>query len=113
MNERSVIAKNLKQMREASGFTQEGVAGFLNVGRSAYSNYESGIRDLPLCLMERLADLYGCEIYLFYEEDSDVVENMLTTAFRVDDLSIGDMHQLASFKRIVKNSLKMDLLLER
>ncbi len=113
MNERSVIAKNLKQMRETSGFTQERVAGFLDIGRSAYANYEAGTRDLPLHLMEKLADLYGCEIYLLYEEDADVVENMLTTAFRVDDLSVEDMHQVAAFKRIVKNSLKMDLLLKK
>lgn len=100
-------------MREASGFTQEQVAQFLGIGRSAYSNYETGDRELPLEVMERLADLYGCDMYLLYEEDADVVKNMLTTAFRVDNLSADDMKQIAGFKAVVKNYLKMDMLLRQ
>ena len=39
MEERLIIAKNIKLMREASNYTQENVASFLGIGRSAYSNY--------------------------------------------------------------------------
>ena len=113
MEERLTIAKNIKRMREASNYTQENIASFLGIGRSAYSNYETGDRELPLPFMEKLADLYGCDAYLMYEENADVVENMLATAFRVDNLSSGDMEQIAAFKRIVKNSLMMDTLLEK
>ncbi len=113
MNERNIISKNIRSMREASGFTQEQVAQFLGIGRSAYSNYETGDRELPLEVMERLADLYGCDMYLLYEEDADVVKNMLTTAFRVDNLSADDMKQIAGFKAVVKNYLKMDMLLRQ
>ena len=38
---------------------------------------------------------------------------MLTTAFRVDNLSADDMAQVAAFKRMVKNSLMMDNLLSK
>lgn len=113
MSDRQTIAKNIKLMREASNYTQADVAAFLGVGRSAYSNYESGERELPLSCMEKLADLYGCDAYLMYEQDSDVVENMLATAFRIDDLSPADMEQIAAFKRVVKNSLMMDTLLSK
>ena len=113
MNERNIISKNIRCMREASGFTQEQVSQFLGIGRSAYSNYETGDRELPLEVMERLADLYGCDMYLLYEEDADVVKNMLTTAFRVDNLSADDMKQIAGFKAVVKNYLKMDMLLRQ
>ena len=113
MNERNIISKNIRSMREASGFTQEQVAQFLGIGRSAYSNYETGDRELPLEVMERLADLYGCDMYFLYEEDADVVKNMLTTAFRVDNLSADDMKQIARFKAVVKNYLKMDMLLRQ
>lgn len=41
--------------------------------------------------MEKLADLYGCDAYSLYEEDADVMESMLATAFRVNDLSPEDM----------------------
>ena len=63
--------------------------------------------------MKKLADLYGCDLFLLYEEDADIVKNMLTTAFRVDDLSADDMKQIADFKAVVKNYLKMDLLLNQ
>lgn len=113
MREKEVIALNIKRMREASDFTQEQVSDFLGIKRSTYSNYETGDRELPLSIMEKLADLYGCDAYLMYEENADVVENMLATAFRVDNLTPGDMAQVADFKKIVKNSLMMDNLLER
>ena len=111
MEERLIIAGNIKRLRDASGFTQDSVANYLNVNRSAYANYEAGARELPLPLMEKLADLYGCEMYDLYSEDVDVVSTMLATAFRVDTLSREDMEQIAAFKRIVNNSLKMDKLL--
>ena len=113
MDEKLIIAGNITRLREASGFTQEMVANYLAVKRSAYSNYEAGERSLPLPLMEKMADLYGCEMYDLYSEDVDVVSSMLATAFRVDMLSREDMAQIAAFKRIVNNSLKMDKLLAR
>lgn len=113
MEDRLIIAKNIRLMREASNYTQEDVASFLGIGRSAYSNYETGSRELPLFCMEKLADLYGCDAYIMYEERHDVVENMLATAFRVDNLSASDMEQIAAFKRVVKNSLMMDTMLAK
>lgn len=111
MDERHTIARNVRLLREASGFTQKHVADFLGIQRSTYSNYETGDRELPLSVMEKLADLYGCDTFALYEENMDVMESMLATAFRVDDLSAEDMAQIADFKRIVKSYLKMDYLL--
>lgn len=113
MEERLIIARNIKKMREASNYTQDNIAAFLGIGRSAYSNYETGDREFPLSHMDKLADLFGCDAYLMYEEDVNVVENMLTTAFRVDNLTSGDMEQIAAFKRVVKNSLMMDEMLKK
>lgn len=113
MAEREIVATNLKLLREASGFTQDKLAEYLGIGRSAYSNYESGDREAPLGVVEKLADLYGCDSYSFYEESQDVRKMMLATAFRVDNLSLEDMKQIADFKRVVKNYMKMDMLLRK
>lgn len=113
MEERMIIARNIKRMREASNYTQDSVATFLGIGRSAYSNYEADLRELPLEHMEKLADLYGCDAYMMYEENLDLVENMLATAFRVDNLTASDMEQVATFKKVVKNSLMMDSMLSK
>lgn len=113
MTEREAVAMNLKCLREANGFTQDKLAEYLGVGRSAYSNYESGDREAPLSVLEKLADLYGCDLFSLYEENEDVRQMMLATAFRVDNLAAEDMKQLAAFKRVVKNYMKMDMLLKR
>lgn len=113
MDEKLIVAKNVKSLREASGFTQEQIASFVGVGRSAYSNYEIGIREVPFDVMEKLSDLYGCEMSAFYETGDNALQSVLATAFRVDNLSADDLRQIASFKRIVRNSLKMDILLAR
>ena len=113
MEEQKVIAHNLKRYREANGCTQEHVANYLNIGRSAYANYESGERACPMRVLEKLADLYGCDAYAFFQEDTKVVDNMLTTAFLVNNVSAEDLGQIAAFKLVVKNYLMMDNLLEK
>lgn len=113
MTERETVAMNMKCLREANGFTQDKLAEYLGIGRSAYSNYESGDRETPLSILEKLADLYGCELLSLYEESEDIRQLLLATAFRVDNLEAGDMEQLAAFKRVVKNYLKMDMLLKK
>lgn len=113
MNEKEIVARNLKSLREANGFTQERLANYLGIGRSAYSNYELGDREIPLNIMESLANLYGCDLIALYEESEDVLNSTLATAFRVDNLSDEDLKQIAIFKNVVKNYLKMDKLLAK
>ncbi len=106
-----IIGRNLRMLREANSYTQEQVATYLGVTRSAYSNYELGEREMPVELMERVVDLLGCDLVALLEEDEQVVENMLTCTFRVDDLSTSDIEEIANFKVIVKNYLKMNQLM--
>ena len=47
-----IVGENLKKTRELSGFTQEQVAKSIGVERSAYSNYESGVREVPFHLLD-------------------------------------------------------------
>ncbi len=106
-----VVGANLKRMRDANCFSQEQVSKFIGVKRSAYANYESGVREVPLSILESAASLFGCELCLFFEEDANIVDQMLICAFRVDDLSDKDIKEIASFKNIVSNYLKINTLL--
>lgn len=106
-----VVGRNLKALREANGYTQEQVANFLGIGRSAYANYEAGERETPLEVMERASELFGCELALLFDEDEQAVRNMLVCAFRADNLSINDMKEVAAFKNIVLNYMKMERLM--
>ncbi len=104
---KEVISANLKALRSATGYTMEQVARMIGVERSAYANYESGMREMPLRLLEKAADIFGVELALLFEKDNQAVDNMLLTAFRVDELNDDDLKEVAHFKRIVKNYLKL------
>lgn len=109
---KSVIGKNLKSLRVANGYNQENVAEFMGINRSTYSNYESGDREAPLYVLEKAALLFGCDLSLFFEEDQNALKGMLACAFRADNLNIDDMKEVADFKNIVLNYMKMERLLE-
>ena len=111
MEEKMVVGRNLKALREANGYTQEQVANFLSIGRSAYANYEAGERETPMEVMERASELFGCELALLFDEDEQAVKNMLVCAFRADNLSVNDMKEVAAFKNIVLNYMKMERLM--
>lgn len=103
------IGNNLKKMRNVSSFTQDEVASYFGIKRSTYANYENGEREIPLAVLEKAANLFGCELYTFFEED--VSDDMaLATAFRIDGVNVDDLKEIARFKDIVKSYIKMDQL---
>ena len=108
MNENKIIGRNLKSLREANNFTQEQVASYLGINRSAYANYETGDREAPIEVLEKACNLLGCEMKLLFDEDEKVVKNMLVCAFRADNLGVNDMKEVSAFKEIVMNYIKMD-----
>lgn len=110
---KEVIGSNLKALRERTGDTMEQVARMVGIERSAYANYESGMREMPLRILEKTADYFGVELAMLFEKDNRAVENMLLTAFRVDDLDDNDVREVMHFKRVVKNYLKMEKLLNK
>ncbi|MDD7456450.1 MAG: helix-turn-helix transcriptional regulator [Bacteroidales bacterium] len=106
------VNRNIRRLRESNNLTQQQVSDYLGIGRSAYANYESGERGLPLDIAEKIADLFGCDLNLLYENDANVVDEMLTCSFRIDNINKEDLQQIARFKSIVRDYLKMNRLLK-
>ena len=48
----------LRDLREDSNLTQTEIAKLLNVDQRTYSNYENGIRDLPMGILVKIADYF-------------------------------------------------------
>lgn len=108
----NVIGRNLKVLREANDLTQEQMASYLDIGRSAYANYEAGEREAPLEVLEKSAAMLGCELELLFEENSEVVKSqMMVCAFRTDGLTGKDMQEVARFKQVVLEYMKMERIL--
>ena len=109
----TIVGSNLKCLREANRFSQEQVSTFFGINRSTYSNYESGDREAPLNVLEKASNLFGCDLYMLFEESESIVNDMLVCAFRIDNLTDSDMSEVARFKNIVKSYLKMDQLISQ
>lgn len=57
-----MIYERIKALRVDKDLSQKELADILDVTRSAYSNYENGIRELPVEILSRLADFYGTSV---------------------------------------------------
>lgn len=106
----SVTATNLKKLREAARYTQDEVAQSLGITRSAYSNYESGEREAPYDVLEKVSDLFGCDMYVLFEENKNADAMILASAFRLEGLTYEDAVEIIRFKDIVKSYLKMEAI---
>src|SRR5687767_10101471 len=60
--DRVALGERLKDAREYRGFSQEDVARYLGVPRSAISLIESGTRRLDILELQKLARLYECRL---------------------------------------------------
>ena len=52
----------LRDLREDRDLTQSQLAKFLNIKQNTYSQYENGIRQIPLDALIKLADFYDTSI---------------------------------------------------
>jgi len=52
----------LRHLREDQDLTQEQLVSILQMHKTTYTNYEQGKREIPFCLVIRLAKLYHVSI---------------------------------------------------
>ena len=57
-----MMYERIKKLRQDSDKSQQELANYLNVTRSAYSNYENGIRETPAWVLFKIADFYQVSV---------------------------------------------------
>lgn len=97
----------IKGLRDKYGYTQNKVADFLGIKREMISFYENGEREVPLESLEKLSDLFGVDLDVFFVDNVDQAIAEVVFAFRKNELDNNDMDAMADFGRIVKNYLKI------
>lgn len=100
----------IKGLREKYGYTQEKVAEYLGIKREMISFYENEGREITLEILEKLSDLFGVELEVFFVDNVDEALAEVVFAYRKDDLDNNDMENMAAFGKIVKNYLKINNL---
>jgi transcriptional regulator with XRE-family HTH domain len=90
----------LRQAREYLGFSQEDVATFLGIARSALSNIETGQRRLEALELQRLAKLLNLPVSHFTsgdETDLPITADVAHLARKAAELSEQDRQELSRF----------------
>ncbi|WP_445454969.1 helix-turn-helix domain-containing protein [Flavobacterium sp. HNIBRBA15423] len=100
----------IKGLRERYGYTQEKLASFLDIKREMVSFYENNEREVSLEILEKLSDLFGVELDIFFSETAEDAMAEVVFAFRKDSVTENDMKKLAEFGKIVKNYIKINRL---
>lgn len=100
----------IKGLREKYGYTQEKVAEYLGIKREMISFYENEGREITIEILEKLSDLFGVELDVFFVDNVDEALTEVVFAYRKDDLDNNDMENMATFGKIVKNYLKINNL---
>lgn len=106
-----IIGKNLLDYRLKNNYTQDQIAEYLDIDRSAISHYEKGDREISLLFLNKLCNLYGIELEDLLEPDTASKTANLAFAFRVDSKNQQDLTSIAQFQKIVKNYLRMKKIL--
>ncbi len=109
----SSIGENIERFRKSNNMKQTVLADFLGISREMISYYENGKRPIPIQILMKLSDLFGVDLeVLISDEPTSTVED-LALAFRTDNLSSNDLNEIAKFKRIIKNYVKMKRLADQ
>lgn len=106
MNMTNNLAANLRYLRNKFGYTQEQVSAYLGITQSAYNKYETGVNDVPMDKLEKLANTYGVEEYDLLTAQEDELQVHMAFAFR-NNSTLVDLKKIAPFQKIVRNYLEM------
>ena len=98
--------KDLKELREKNGFTQEQIAAYLGLDQSLIAKYESGDRHIKLIHINKLSVLYGCDIL---DDNSKEIKmnNAISKTLSTDDLvSLSEINKISlNLKMMDQNNL--------
>lgn len=55
-----MVYERIRNLREDNDLSQRDIADYLHCSQVSYSYYELGRRDIPVSVLIKLADYYGC-----------------------------------------------------
>ena len=99
-DDRKTLGDRLREARDYLGFSQEEVANFLGVSRSALSLMETGLRKVEVMELKKLAELYKKSVSHFTGEEAEAGSfgaGAKHLARKVADLSSEDLEELGRF----------------
>jgi len=103
------IGKRFNDIRMQSGLTQGQMAEYLNVDQSFISKCEKGERQFSVEMLEKAANLFGCSVDYFTNED--YIYSPIPFALRASCVTADDLETIAVLNKIALNLKFMENLL--
>lgn len=113
MEKQKLIGKNIAFFRKANNMTQESLSEYLGINRAELSYYETGERNPPLNILNKLSDLFQIELIELLEMQEEDRKEREVLSFRAEGLSKEGYKAIGDFGKVVKNYLKMNRIEER
>lgn len=73
------FGKKLKKLREESSLTQNEIAAELKISRSALTQYEKGVRKVPLSIIMKFSELFQVSVDELLDINIDKTKHTLIT----------------------------------
>lgn len=105
-----LVGKRFSELRNKNGYTQKQIADFMGVDQSYISKCEKNERQFSTDILEKAAELFGCNIDYFGNESCEFKQ--ITMAFRTSNLTPEDMGTIAAMNKIALSLRFMDDMLE-
>jgi transcriptional regulator with XRE-family HTH domain len=105
------IGNKVKDIREKSRLSQTQLAHCLDVDQSNISKCEKGERQFTIDALEKLCNLFGCEMADLLDLQKPV--ETLNFAFRADTIENEDLIAISDINKIALNIRFMRQLLEK
>jgi transcriptional regulator with XRE-family HTH domain len=103
---RKALGERLREAREYLGFSQDQVATFLGVSRSALSLMETGQRKVDALELKKLAGLYKRLVSYFTGDEAEEISfstDVKHLARQVSELSPDDREELGRFADFLRS----------
>ncbi len=122
MNVTQNLSNKIKLLREVHNYTQEYVAGFLDISQNTYSLLEKGETKLTIDRLDKLAQLYKMDVVDLIQSNDQTYINTITHSQGVCSHQVTINHPLSdeerkmyqsAIDRLEKENEKLHKLLEK
>lgn len=97
-NVNPIIGRRLKQFRVACGITQEQIAEKLNVNRSTYTKYETGVSEPSIDILSRIVSIFGIDFNSVLGEEDMFEGSIYDTKMPMFNLTKDEQDIIITFR---------------
>ena len=104
------IGKNIKTLREQTGFTQNALANYLGVDQNTLAKIEKNAQNITSDMLDKLSALFGVPTEAF--NDASIPTNQMMFAHNPNSFTKDDLDAISAINRIALNLNFMTQLLK-